>query len=198
VTTQPDTDAPPIHAPGCRMPGCEGECADLLEHRDAPQEGRHPDVKRLASWLRGSYGHAFPRVDWEADAAEVLDLFASDYSAPQEGRPTTDADLLDGLMVEPDPTYWKGLPTTPQTEALICVCGKPLALSHISWDANYSPHPPEAAAGALPSVVVDLLRDVEREFVPTYGPSESGTRVDLATAFREWLALAAPPEASER
>jgi hypothetical protein len=148
VTTQPDTDAPPIHAPGCRMPGCEGECADLLEHRDAPQEGRHPDVKRLASWLRGSYGHAFPRVDWEADAAEVLDLFASDYSAPQEGRPTTDADLLDGLMVEPDPTYWKGLPTTPQTEALICVCGKPLALSHISWDANYSPHTPEAAAGA--------------------------------------------------
>jgi hypothetical protein len=56
----------------------------------------------------------------------------------------------------------------------------------------------EAAAGALPSVVVDLLRDVEREFVPIYGPSESGTRVDLATAFREWLALAAPPEASER
>jgi hypothetical protein len=36
--------------------------------------------------------------------------------------------------------------TTPQTEALICVCGKPLALSHISWDANYSPHTPEAAA----------------------------------------------------
>jgi hypothetical protein len=42
----------------------------------------------------------------------------------------------------------EGRPTTPQTEALTCVCGKPLALSHISWDANYSPHTPEAAAGA--------------------------------------------------
>jgi hypothetical protein len=80
----------------------------------------------------------------------------------------------------------EGRPTTPQTEAPICVCGKPLALSHISWDANYSPHTPEAAAGALPSVPLEEREDFKVGF-------HRGVRVGYLRGKR-----AAPPEASER
>jgi hypothetical protein len=89
----------------------------------------------------------------------------------------------------------EGRPTTPQTEALICVCGKPLALSHISWDANYSPHTPEAATGALPSVerLAEALLSAEDDgwFGVGYEPKSA------AEAILERIA-AAPPEASER
>lgn len=62
----------------------------------------HPDVKALASWLRGAYGHAFPRVDWESDAGEILDLFASDWragAASTEATPPPLNDAIDRLFV---------------------------------------------------------------------------------------------------
>jgi hypothetical protein len=167
---------------------------------DAPQEGRHPDVKRLASWLRGSYGHAFPRVDWEADAAEVLDLFASDYSAPQEGRPTNEAALgesrdLFGTL------YGSGRPTTPQTEAgyreavpdlLRMLVTDPSVSASFREAANRWID--EAAAGALPSV--ERLDRFTLEHV------REGYRGDKSHWFGQWLDSlidpAAPPVASER
>lgn len=45
-----------------------------MTQRDAEPK---TDVAQLAAWLRGAYGHAFPRVDWKADAGEILDLFGS-------------------------------------------------------------------------------------------------------------------------
>jgi hypothetical protein len=39
----------------------------------------------------------------------------------------------------------------PSVEApLTCECGKPLALSHIAWDPNYTPHTPRARLAAAP------------------------------------------------
>jgi hypothetical protein len=92
----------------------------------------------------------------------------------------------------------EGRPTTPQTEALICVCGKPLALSHISWDANYSPHTPEAAAGALPSVEV-AARKVYHGRIGYENPHDPDI-LALGVALYPHRArlAAAPPEASER
>jgi hypothetical protein len=213
VTTQPDTDAPPTvnccHAAICICTDglhdrCCGERRREYLPSDAPQEGRHPDVKRLASWLRGSYGHAFPRVDWEADAAEVLDLFASDYSAPQEGRPTNEAALgesrdLFGTL------YGSGRPTTPQTEAgyreavpdlLRMLVTDPSVSASFREAANRWID--EAAAGALPSVEV-AARKVYHGRIGYENPHDPDI-LALGVALYPHRArlAAAPPEASER
>jgi hypothetical protein len=150
---------------------------------DAPQEGRHPDVKRLASWLRGSYGHAFPRVDWEADAAEVLDLFASDYSAPQEGRPTTPQTEAPEFWFAQGPLIHGrdrgGIDIGPLIgEARTDASARSLVEHHNAMV--------RAAAGALPSVPLEEREDFKVGF-------HRGVRVGYLRGKR-----AAPPEASER
>jgi hypothetical protein len=192
VTTQPDTDAPPTvnccHAAICICTDglhdrCCGERRREYLPSDAPQEGRHPDVKRLASWLRGSYGHAFPRVDWEADAAEVLDLFASDYSAPQEGRPTTPQTEAPEFWFAQGPLIHGrdrgGIDIGPLIgEARTDASARSLVEHHNAMV--------RAAAGALPSVPLEEREDFKVGF-------HRGVRVGYLRGKR-----AAPPEASER
>jgi hypothetical protein len=156
VTTQPDTDAPPtcswrdgsVRAELCGNPlPCSRHGHDVEGHpfgftvhdteesfmADAPQEGRPTTPQTEADHIEAGYREAVP------------DLLRSLVKASQA---TPMFRLVAYRWIEEREAAAGALPSVEAP--LTCECGKPLALSHIAWDPNYTPHTPRARLAAAP------------------------------------------------
>jgi hypothetical protein len=191
VTTQPDTDAPPTHTPGCSLSTAEASghnrcgcwCHAGPPFRYMPDEVAavlRPDLGRCHRETC-EHGHVDHRPRNACRWCDCKAFVPSD--APQEGRPTACQVRPTGQEWRepcgrpmPCPAHSEGRPTTPQTEAgrtildmLESDSARPF--DRDVWATNIIDIEREAAAGALPSVEA-LAEALDAEMPVNLGPHE--------------------------
>jgi hypothetical protein len=214
VTTQPDTDAPPTHTPGCSLSTAEASghnrcgcwCHAGPPFRYMPDEVAavlRPDLGRCHRETC-EHGHVDHRPRNECRWCDCKAFVPS--VAPQEGRPTGDDDprtieqqMIDGDRL-PVPPYRpsEGRPITPPVHNHGPEEGPGLRCrERLTGDCLRSVLDVERLAELLVlSGFIARYQDYAHRAHPTTMAREDPT--DIARSWAADILAAAPPEASER